>query len=587
MKEIYYYLKFFYKLRGNALFVMVILMMLAGVFEAFGISVFLPLLEGDVPTTKIGRSMIALFEYCHIGYNLRNILVIMVVFILLRGVFLILKDTYVAKTISNFLVDLRCETIAKLFNVQYLYFLKKDAAYINNAITVEFATLAVSFKLFSTVLLGIIFAVIYFIIPLILNVWLTLLVMAVCIPSFFVMRFLYKKTKTYSLFRTNNNAALQSFLLQILNNFKYIKATNSYHEILKHIKAVTRKLGNVSFKQLMLQSISENSFIPFAVLIIACLMFCQVEILGRSISEVIIVLLFLLRSMKQVYGVQERYRSFLGSYASIKVFDEFNKDLDIHREKNYVENKKPDFAQSLILQNVSFSYVKDKPVLCNLNVEIKPNTTVAFVGASGSGKSTLVTLITGIIRPTAGKIMLGSVDYGDIDQMVLRQKIGYVTQESVIFNDSVRNNITLWDNVAEENCIKKAAEKAHIDKFIDQQPARYNTVLGDNGIKISGGQRQRISIARELYKNVDILIFDEATSSLDSFAEKEIQKNIDEFRGDKTIILVAHRLSTVKNCNHIFVLKDGMIVEEGTYEDLYNKNGEFCRMVNLQKAEVN
>ena len=205
-----------------------------------------------------------------------------------------------------------------------------------------------------------------------------------------------------------------------------------------------------------------------------------------------------------------------------------------------------------------------------------------MVGASGAGKSTFATLLTGMLKPTSGEILLGDQSFANLDKQLLRQGIGYVTQESVIFNDSIRNNITLWSDDADDDKIKVAAARAYLTEFVEGLPEGYETTMGDSGINISGGQRQRINIARELYKDVKLLIFDEATSSLDTQAERAIQRNIDEFRGDKTVVIIAHRLSTVKNSDMIFVVKDGKITEQGPYDDLYALGGEFTTMVNRQ-----
>ena len=167
----------------------------------------------------------------------------------------------------------------------------------------------------------------------------------------------------------------------------------------------------------------------------------------------------------------------------------------------------------------------------------------------------------------------------------MREGIGYVTQESLIFNDTVHNNVSLWDDDCSSlKKVKPAATTAHAAEFIEDLPHAYETLLGDNGMKISGGQRQRVSIARELYKDARVLIFDEGTSALDTESETIIQQNIDELRGNTTLILIAHRLSTVRNCDMIFVLDEGRVFEEGTYDYLYAMRGRFTQMVDQQAA---
>ena len=209
------------------------------------------------------------------------------------------------------------------------------------------------------------------------------------------------------------------------------------------------------------------------------------------------------------------------------------------------------------------------------------------MGASGAGKTTLATMLTGILRPDSGVVSIGGVPYSRIDQRKLREGIGYVTQEGIVFNDTVHNNVSLWDEDNNSRTrVIPAAKAAHASKFIEDLSDDYDTPLGDNGVKISGGQRQRISIARELYKNTRVLIIDEGTSSLDTEAETILQENIDDLRYNTTLILIAHRLSTVRNSDMIFVLEDGKVVEQGTYDFLYAIGGTFTQMVDRQKIEI-
>ena len=235
----------------------------------------------------------------------------------------------------------------------------------------------------------------------------------------------------------------------------------------------------------------------------------------------------------------------------------------------------------LQIRNLSFSYGAVR-VLRDINMTIHPRSTVALVGVSGAGKSTLVTLLTGVLKPSEGTISMGDTSYSDINQRSLRKGIGYVTQETVIFNDTIRNNITLSNNSVPDEKVMAAATRAFLTDFIEALPAGYETVMGDDGANISGGQRQRISIARELFKDARLLMFDEATSSLDTHSEREIQRNIEGVRGEKTVVIIAHRLSTVKASDMIFVLDDGAVAEQGTYDELYAKDGLFKVMVDQQ-----
>ena len=315
---------------------------------------------------------------------------------------------------------------------------------------------------------------------------------------------------------------------------------------------------------------------------VVSILFYYVQVKAVALIEVLFLLFLLKRAVGFALASYTDYRKFLSSSGSIRVFMALETDLELEKEEMISSGIDPDFEKQLRFEGVSFSYSDRTEVLKEINLIIEPKTTIAVVGASGSGKSTLVTLLTGVIQPVRGGLYLGADSYTDLNQSILRKGIGYVTQESVIFNDTIRSNITMWQpNVAEE-VVRSVCAKANILDFIDSLPDGFETRLGDDGINISGGQRQRISIARELFKEVELLIFDEATSALDTESEKEIQNNLDDLRGEKTIILIAHRLSTVRNSDMVYVLKGGRILENGSYNDLMSAGGEFKAMVDLQ-----
>jgi subfamily B ATP-binding cassette protein MsbA len=239
------------------------------------------------------------------------------------------------------------------------------------------------------------------------------------------------------------------------------------------------------------------------------------------------------------------------------------------------------FRDSLRFENVSFTFPGNKtPVLKNVTFEIKRGEVIAIVGRSGVGKSTLVDLIPKFYLPSEGTVTIDGVDIRDVEVHSLREQTGIVSQDIILFNDTVRENIIFGRAGASESEITEAAKMAYADEFIEQLPEKYQTVIGDRGLKLSGGQRQRIAIARAILKNPPILILDEATSSLDSVSEALVQKALDTLMKGRTTIVIAHRLSTIRNADRILIVESGKIVDMGRHEELIEKNAIYRELYN-------
>jgi ATP-binding cassette, subfamily B, bacterial MsbA len=240
------------------------------------------------------------------------------------------------------------------------------------------------------------------------------------------------------------------------------------------------------------------------------------------------------------------------------------------------------FSKVIKFENVSFGFPgNNTPVLTDVNLEIKSGEVIAIVGRSGVGKSTLVDLIPKFHLPSSGTLTIDGIDIRDIELRSLRQHIGIVSQDIILFNDTVKENIAFGKAGASETEIIEAAGMAYADEFIMQLPEKYNTVIGDRGLKLSGGQRQRIAIARAILKNPPILILDEATSSLDSVSEALVQNALDELMKGRTTIVIAHRLSTIKYADRILIIEKGKIEDVGKHEELIARNLTYRELYNV------
>ena len=267
-----------------------------------------------------------------------------------------------------------------------------------------------------------------------------------------------------------------------------------------------------------------------------------------------------------------------------RIFEYFDLPVEIDNDPQALRPES--FAGELAFEEVSFHYDPDQPILNNVSFELKPGSSVAIVGPSGAGKSTIINLIPRLYDVTGGRIRLDGVDIRKLDLAYLRQHIGVVTQDTYLFNGTIRENLLYAKPDATQAEIEQACREANIHAFISGLPKGYDTVVGNRGMKLSGGEKQRLSIARIILRKPGLIIFDEATSSLDSISEHAIQEAIEPILAKSTSLIIAHRLSTILSADEILVLEKGKIVERGDHETLVKKGGIYTMLYNTQMKQT-
>ncbi|MBR0221353.1 MAG: ABC transporter ATP-binding protein [Synergistaceae bacterium] len=294
---------------------------------------------------------------------------------------------------------------------------------------------------------------------------------------------------------------------------------------------------------------------------------------------------FMVQPIRTIMNQMSNFQT--GLAAADRIFDMLDTQVESENSGGEILKLKGDIK----FKNICFNYNQDVEVLKNINLEIRRGENVALVGPTGSGKSTLADLIPRFYEPTSGQILLDDVNARDLDLKNLRQQIGIVPQECVLMKGSIAFNIAyglcddgdeLFNNLDLMQKIKDAAKIADIDEFIESQPDKYKTEVGERGLTLSGGQRQRIAIARAIVRDPVILILDEATSSLDAAVERQVQNAMDRAMTGRTSLIIAHRLSTIRNANRIIVLEDGKIIQAGTHDELIKSGGLYAELYKLQ-----
>ena len=320
-------------------------------------------------------------------------------------------------------------------------------------------------------------------------------------------------------------------------------------------------------------------FITVLLVLVVGIKFVDLGVL--SPSDLIILYLY----NSNIFSLMDSFsnlRSCLKEYelAVERIFDLCDKEK--YPKDLYGKTNIKDFKGKICFDNVTFGYAKNKPVLNDLSFTIDSKDTVAIVGASGSGKTTIFNLITKSYDINSGKILFDDVDIKELDEETIRKNVSIITQSPYIFNMSIKDNLRLVKPNATKKELDTVCKEACFYEYVMSLPDKYDTIIGEGGVNLSGGQKQRLAIARALLKDCKILLFDEATSSLDNITQKEIQESINNISKDYTIIIVAHRLSTIMNCNRIYMLDNGKIVDFGTHEELIKSNKEYRKLYNSE-----
>lgn len=590
IKKYFESFSFFYSYLGYRVFVIFAMNILVGVLDGLGLTMFLPLLQlvsdsSEVNPEKLGKMAFVIEFIRDLGLplNLGSVLLFMVIFFFGKAVAQYFAGVYRITVREDFVKRLRTSNVKRLGRLAYKYFVTSDVGRIQNTLTGEVDRVASSFQNYFKTIEAFVLVVVYMAFAFSIDPQFAVLVTVGGILTNFLYKHLYRNTRGFSRTLTGENNFFQSLIIQNVANFKYLKATGSLDKYGEKLNQSIIRIRDTNKRIGRLDALLYAGREPILILVVVAVIFIQTSILGSELGPILMSLLFFYRALTYLMLMQTSWNKFLAVSGSLENMVAFGRELSENKESKGAGDLKQDIEE-LVLRNISF-YYDQTAVLKEISLTIKKNETVAFVGESGSGKTTLVNIVCGLLPVEEGAYFINGNKIEDIDKRALQKKIGYITQDPVIFNDTLYNNVTFWADRNRKNEEKfwRAVEQAAIVEYIQELPEKEDAILGNNGINLSGGQRQRISIARELFKQVEILILDEATSALDSETEKAIQQNIDELKGDYTMLIVAHRISTIKNADRIVVMKKGEISKIGSFSNLVEESKYFQKLVELQE----
>ncbi|MFA5147143.1 MAG: ABC transporter ATP-binding protein [Candidatus Omnitrophota bacterium] len=541
-----------------------------------------PDLQGISPLT--GK---AVYILTFLGYprTLGNWLVVFLVFVIASGLFQVFAMHSILKTKYAVVRDMMVGAFEDFFNARWHFFTANTQGVLLNTFSRELTVVGDAFGAMAMFFSHILQLVFYLAVPLCISWPVTVISLASAV--LFSLPFIMAGRLSYR-FGKANTATANALMSAVQESVSLAKVVLGFGNQDKN----ARKVGEAfdAHRRATLRSQVLNISIPllYRPLGIVALVIALIAArrFGVPLSEVTVMLFALLQVASTIGSLATEKNSVENFFPS---YEQVNALRGRARELVQISGAVPftGFSRELTVEGLSFAYPNhEEPVLTDVNIRIPKGSMIAFVGESGAGKSTLIDIIMGFHEPSAGRVALDGRPLSDIDIRTYRQRIGYVPQESALFNMTIRDNLLWASGSATEDQIAHACRQANADEFIRQLPGGYNTVVGDRGVRLSGGQVQRVALARAILRRPELLILDEATSALDTSSERLIQEAIEAISRETTIAVIAHRLSTIVNADYIYVLKKGRVVEEGSYTDLVRANGYFNRMVKLQLLET-
>lgn len=564
---------------------MITTIIIEGIFAAFGTISIAPIVESliyenDINKSGISNYVSSVLESVSINPGLWSFIFIFFIFNLTRNLISIVTQYIILRIKYRIVKDIIFDAFNSFFKARWIFFCNAGEGKLLNTFLREITIIGDSFGGLARMIATVFQIFIYLFIPILVDWKSTVICLLtagfLAIPINLLSKHSYKYGKRNTETSNEFSGVIQESITcaKVILGFG-IQKDNTNRVINKFDEHVS---ATIPSQMLHILTVKLYEPLGFAALIMALY---TAKNQGTTIGELAIVIWSLMRIIPLIGQTLQGKISIDNFFPSFEQFEQLKKEAK-SLEQNASGQLFSSISKNIDLKNISYSYGENHKVLKNINVKINKGSITAFVGESGSGKSTLIDCIMGFLEPDNGGILVGNFLLKDIDITSYRKKIGYVSQTPLLFDMTVKDNFLIVDKYATDDEIWNACKKANADDFVSRLPKKLDTEVGARGVKLSGGQCQRLALARALLRNPELLILDEATSAIDSKSENLIQESINNLANRTTVILIAHRLSTVRDADYIYVFNQGEIIEEGSYEDLMRLDKTFKEMVDIQ-----
>ncbi len=560
---------------------------LAGVLDGVWIAALVPLLDvigGKTSGGSIGAVVARVLGAFGLPIALVPILGFVLFFVLAQQVATLVQQKVAWGSIYGFESSLRKRLYSAVFDAGWPFFVREKTGDLVNALTVEATRASSAYNYLNQMLSIALVVAAYILLALFLSVPMTLLILVTGAVLTFGLRHRVERGTRFGLNVTTLNQDVQGAAMETISGAKLVKGVAAEATSVRLFGSSVDNLAHQQYRMQMNQAWVKIIYDSLSATVVMTGIWLATQRFHMVLAELMVFLVIFARIAPRISNLALLQHNILAFLPALDRIDQLAGEACSAREQTgtlRIEH----FERSIELRDVTFGYDPADPVIRGLGLTIDAGRMTAVVGPSGAGKTTIIDLVMRLILPQSGEATVDGVPMADLDVADWRRRIGYVAQDSVLFHASVRDNIAFGAPDATDGDIREAARMAYADEFISDMDAGYDTIVGDRGVRLSGGQRQRIALARAIVGRPEILILDEATSALDAESESKIQHAVERLAASVTILVVTHRLATVRGADKIYVLEAGQVVEAGTFDELVARAGRFEELRRLQSLQ--
>lgn len=564
------------------LMAVVFFMVVVAVMEGVSVALLVPLMnviigkEGTLPGIlgNIGILIENTFRFLHIEPSLEALLALIVAVFVVQGLFRLWMRHLQGRMLARYEFSLIHRIFDSYFSSSWGFFIRSRAGQLANVLSVETHRAFIAFQTVCEFLAASLVAAFYIVLSFLISWPITLAGIVLCSGASLILKNFMERAHSYGLDISRVNEELQAYAFDTLATAKLLKSSATEEKVVDNMDALAERRVRLRYLSSINSALIPSIYQPLVMAILALIIYFTLVHLQVDFAVVLVFAYIFSRLSPYFSTLQLDYQQVL---VNIPAVQEIDNTIALAASMAEVKGRTAinGLRRGIVFDDVSFAYQGGVPVLKNVNLEIKKGESVAIIGESGGGKTTLVDLLLGLFSPTQGRVLVDGIPLSRYDIPSWRKMVGYVSQDVFLFHNTIEANLRWMRPEATLEQVEAAARGAYAHEFILAMPTGYNTVVGDRGVKLSGGQRQRLALARMTLQNPEIIILDEPTSALDAESEARVQEVIGNLASDRTVIVISHRLSMLRNVERVYMLEAGKITEVEKGDELVSQLGRF------------